>query len=372
MRRGQPDLSFAGAHTSDPGARFEVLSGWVPAELEAWRHLWRVSPHREPQACPDFVAAMAGAAEEPACAVYRSDGGVVQLPFLLRPIPRPGDPLDSVLPDVRDAITPYGYGGAFLEGEVQPRAFWSCWDRWAQRSNVVSLTLRRSVLPGVILPVDAASATTDPLNHVIVDVRLDDDSLLASFEGRVRTDIRKAVREGVSVSVDSGLSRLSEFVEVYLETMRRVDALPFYLFDEGVFERMHRGLREGMVLFHAVRDGQIISSELNLVGRNSAYYFLAGTRSNGRQWAPNQLMKFEVMKYLRDRGVAHYVLGGGYGSDDNLFRYKRSYAPNGVVPFQVECRTSLPDVAAQLLSQRIRSSPGWSPDLRFLPHYRSP
>ena len=35
----------------------------------------------------------------------------------------------------------------------------------------------------------------------------------------------------------------------------------------------------------------------------------------------NDFLKFEVIKWAKEKGFKNYVLGGGYGTDDGIFQY---------------------------------------------------
>ena len=46
-------------------------------------------------------------------------------------------------------------------------------------------------------------------------------------------------------------------------------------------------------------------------------------------------MKYEIIKWAHEKGLKNFVLGGGYGADDGIFRYKASLAPKGIVDFYI-------------------------------------
>ena len=58
------------------------------------------------------------------------------------------------------------------------------------------------------------------------------------------------------------------------------------------------------------------------------------------------------------------MLGGGYEDGDGIFRYKRSFAPHGLVPFFVGRRILDPDLYADLTR---RHGGG---EAEFFPAYR--
>ena len=64
-------------------------------------------------------------------------------------------------------------------------------------------------------------------------------------------------------------------------------------------------------------------------------------------------------------GFVLRVLGGGYGADDGIFRYKRSFAPHGLVPFFVGRRARV-QVRGGVVVESVAASAStgtanWSP-----------
>lgn len=348
---------------SSSSDRLRILSADDPADLEDWQSLWQGS-RLDPQASVDYCLAMS---EEPStlrCAVFGEGAHIAMMPFHLRDIRQDDNGL------LRDAITPYGYGGSFAAAPIDTDAFWAEWKSWAVKSNVVSLTVRGHPIEGHTLAVPGESHS--PFHNVAVDTSMDSEAMWQSMEGRVRTDVRRARREGVVVELDEDCSRLVEFHQVYTETMEAHEAAGFYFFSLQSLAAMVEGLAGHVVLAHAILDGKIVASEMNLLGDRTAYYFLSGARPEARASRANPLMKVEVMNWLHDRGYDNYLLGGGLGHDDSLFRYKRGYAPNGIVPFELQYLVTLPDVAEDLLAERKIHEPDWTPQPGFFPPYRAP
>ena len=142
---------------------------------------------------------------------------------------------------------------------------------------------------------------------------------------------------------------------------------------EGFFQRSHRQA----LLFHVTRaDGQVVSSELVLVSERHLYSFLGGTLSEALPLGANDLLKHGIIEWGREQGKASFVLGGGYQPGDGIFRYKRAFAPDGVVPFAVGRLVFDPEVYAQLveLRQSWEASRGrdWRPSPGFFPEFRAP
>jgi hypothetical protein len=67
------------------------------------------------------------------------------------------------------------------------------------------------------------------------------------------------------------------------------------------------------------------------------------------------------MLWAKRAGKRRFVLGGGHEPDDGIFRYKRSFAPGGLVPFEVGMRVLDPERYAELSGGR---------ETTFFPAYR--
>ena len=80
-------------------------------------------------------------------------------------------------------------------------------------------------------------------------------------------------------------------------------------------------------------ENTIVSSELLLISKDSIYSFLGGTDEKYFEKRPNDFLKVEALNWARNQGKKYYVLGGGYGLEDGIFKYKKGFFPNDVVNY---------------------------------------
>nr|WP_240148372.1 GNAT family N-acetyltransferase [Diaminobutyricibacter tongyongensis] len=207
-------------------------------------------------------------------------------------------------------------------------------------------------------------------DNVVCDLGLEPDALWMSFDQKVRKNVKKAQRSGVVVEVDTTGSRFDEFIAIYEATMDRRGADGGYYFQREFFEAIHREMPGQFAYFHALLDGAVISTELVLLSQESGYSFLGGTLDHAFAVRPNDLLKYEVMRWLAESGRRWFVLGGGYEAGDGIFRYKRAFAPNGIRPFAVGMRIIDPDSYRRLVEHRQAEQ---AEPLRqgFFPEYRA-
>jgi CelD/BcsL family acetyltransferase involved in cellulose biosynthesis len=304
---------------------FEVLT----ADDPRWLELWQAWPEREVHAHPEYVRLYEEGGARALCAV--ADG--VLYPFLLR-----ADPVDIV--------TPYGYGGAFRTGEADADAFWAAFDAWAAEQGAVSELVRRSLFPERLLPYPGEREAR--LVNVVRDLEPSPDELWMDYEHKVRKNVNKARRSGLRVEIDETGARLDDFVRLYEHTLDRRGASARYRFPRAFFERIRDRLAGHFVFAHVLDSGRVVSSELALLSATSAYSFLGGTDEAAFELRPNDLLKVELMLWAKEAGKRRFVLGGGHEAGDGIFRYKRSFAPHGLVPFEIGMRIFDPKRYAEL------------------------
>jgi lipid II:glycine glycyltransferase (peptidoglycan interpeptide bridge formation enzyme) len=196
--------------------------------------------------------------------------------------------------------------------------------------------------------------------------------MFMEFEHKVRKNVNRARRTGLSVVADDG-ERLNEFLEVYRHTMDRRDASTRYYFLRDYFERLATNLAGQFKYFHVLHERRVISTELVLVSADSVYSFLGGTREEAFEHRPNDLLKVSIIEWAREQGKQHFVLGGGYRENDGIFRYKLAFAPNGAVPFFTGRRILNAAAYERLVARRLEAAAAGNEVVRpdFFPAYRA-
>jgi len=282
--------------------------------------------------------------------------------------------LDSSF-DATDLITPYGYGGPFgwnVSAAVET-AFWSTFSEWAKQQHVVSEFVRLSLFPKSQILYPGTIRVTQP--NVVRHLDLNEIQLWFDVEHKVRKNVKKGRSLGIDVQVDHSGHSFESFIEVYESTLNRRDADQRYFFDRSFYHELHASLSGHFAYFHARLNDQVVSSELVLVSAEHVYSFLGGTLAEAFSSRPNDLLKYEIIRWARQEGKRTFVLGGGYRPLDGIFNYKKSFAPSGTVPFRVGHRVFDTECYDQLVAARSRQSlmtgAQWNPAPDHFPAYRA-
>src|SRR5665647_550990 len=163
-RWGQLLQSVLGAPMKGPST--QILRSDDAQDREAWLAAWRECG-REPFAHPAYVELFAHSQGEQArCLAARDDSGTAIVPFILRPVSHNVQGLRSGL---RDAISPYGYGGPYGTSKTLASGVWPLASEWMHEEGVVSLFARLALnAPEPDLPDGAAVRVT--ADNVVVNL----------------------------------------------------------------------------------------------------------------------------------------------------------------------------------------------------------
>lgn len=256
--------------------------------------------------------------------VYREGDAFIALPMLLRPLP------GTAAGSGRDATSVYGYPGPLASPGLpagMPGRFAGAAVSFLAGEGVVALFTRLNPLLDQ-LPVAAAAGTV--VSHgstVSLDLAADESVQLAGYRSNHRRDLRRLRAAGFTAATVPLAEGIATFRRLYLETMRRVGASAWYLFDEAYFAGLAAALPGRLELILAERDGEPVAGALFMVHGNIVQYHLGGTADAWLAEAPLKLVMDTARARFAGEGRAVLHLGGGIGgAEDALFNFKAGFS----------------------------------------------
>ena len=265
---------------------------------------------------------------------FSCPAGRVRHMFIKRPVPWRIDGRQYY--DIR---TPYGYGGPLASDVSDIGALAEAYNRafavYCRDGGIVSAFIRFHLFDNNDMRDRYDGETAIMQDNVVCDLTPPLDEQWMRFDHKVRKNVQKAQRAGLTVCVDETGEYLDDFLGVYYDTMDRNHAGDYYYFDRGYFEGIREALPGRFCYFHVLEAGRIVSTELCLCSERYVYSFLGGTLADAYGNRPNDLLKYEIIRWGRETGRERFILGGGYHRDDGIYRYKKAFAPypEGSVPF---------------------------------------
>jgi lipid II:glycine glycyltransferase (peptidoglycan interpeptide bridge formation enzyme) len=173
----------------------------------------------------------------------------------------------------------------------------------------------------ILFPSEPASQTY--FTHDLSLARSDRD-LMSGFRPSVRRNIKKAERSGLAVRIDGSLPSVKRFYRLNCLTRRRLGypSQPF-----SFFRRIHHYVLSpgyGTVVSVFLTNSCIASAIYFYFGRQAIFKFGASDMRH-QDLRPNNLVMWEAMKWLRDKGIQTMSFGRTNLLDRGLLRYKRGW-----------------------------------------------
>ena len=327
-------------------------------DYEYWNQIIELYFKNEPMIKAGYYKIFSDSDSQGMAALYICSEGVIIYPFLKRTIPD--------FAQCYDIISAYGYGGPYASSGItsyQWKDFWIKFDEWCHGNMIISEVIKFGLFgnedccyPG---------KTDVVMNNVVRTLELSVEDLYREYEHKVRKNVKRAEKYKLSFELDKREEKIDKFLAIYYTTMDRRNAEKKYYFDKKFFEFIDLEMKDNSCIFFVYYDGVPISTELVLISEENMYSYLGGTNPNYFEMRPNDYLKAKVIEWGQQNGYKNYILGGGHGSEDGIYRYKKSFAPNGIKEFKIGSRV----VDAERYKQ-ICDEKGVNAKNDFVPAYR--
>ena len=139
--------------------------------------------------------------------------------------------------------------------------------------------------------------------------------------------IRKAEKNGLIYRADYEFESMEEFKRLYTNTMHRLNAEDFYLFDDKYYDSIKREFHDRVFIGAVEYNNTIISSALFMICGNYGHYHLSGSNREYSGLGANNYLLWNTILELKKHNVNWFHLGGGSDSDpdNSLLKFKKSF-----------------------------------------------
>lgn len=149
------------------------------------------------------------------------------------------------------------------------------------------------------------------------------ETLLASYKPKLRSQIKKAEKNGLSAELRSDLEALEHFYQIYARNMHRLGS-PVHRF--SWFKQLWQGLvteqsiRIALVYF----EKQPIAAGVVIICGKQAYIPWASTLNEFNHLAPNMLLYWHIQAYLANNAINQFDMGRST-EGEGTFRFKAQW-----------------------------------------------
>ncbi len=241
-------------------------------------------------------------------------------------------------------VTDTPYLGPLVRADVPCGDLWSTLLAHARSGGMDFLRMFTRV--GVPLPdIEPGVASVQRKTTHVLDLALGEDAIWEGMEGRCRTAVRKALKDGVTVGEAVGDGFIDRYVDmlegVYArQGLASPNARPFYREMWSLF-----GGREIIGLM-AVHEGRDIAGALFVMDPHDAYYISGASVADAGRVSPNNILQWEAIRLAMARGVDRYDF---VGSDiPRIAKFKQSF---GGMLHEYWCIEAAPSRLARLMRE---------------------
>ena len=260
--------------------------------------------------------------ETPILLTYTQEDTIIALPFVLRAV-------DGS--EYFDLTSVYGYAGPICNVNVENfdfSNFKKAFKDYLQSKNIVSVFSRLHpyiVQDQILESLGDLVSLGDVVN---IDVTLPIDKSRMAYGKSNKNQINKLRRQCKVVKAETKEDIL-EFIDIYYENMKRLDAENHYFFSKDYFFQFMEinDYKTDILLVKHIESNKFIAGSMFVKTKNIVQFHLSGTRTEFLRLKPSKLFLDEMRLQATEQGYKIFNLGGGLGSEhDSLFDFKASFS----------------------------------------------
>ena len=225
-----------------------------------------------------------------------------------------------------DYSSVYGYVGPIVGGEIGAKTivkFQDLFKNHCRENNIVSVFSRLHPTLNQERIISSIGLVEENCKTINIDLTKTLEEQRRQYRKSNKSEINKLRKESVVFWSENNSRDLEEFVEIYEETMNRVNAHERYFFKKEYYESLFNNDEFETKLLFVEYEGVKIAGALFVFCNNTIQYHLAGTRTSFMKINPMKLLLDEVRLFGKKEGYINFHLGGGISSseEDPLFRF---------------------------------------------------
>jgi len=219
-----------------------------------------------------------------------------------------------------DITTPFDYGGLYYNNVELLSVFFDCFAEFCCQERIVSEFIRFNPLYSFHSSIVEKHLLVRKLREqVFIDL---ESEYYSQYEKSRKRNILKAQKK---YNYTFTVIDIEQFYSIYLETMDRIEANPYYYFDKQVLQKI---VAKKLGHFRGVRiDDKLASVMLILEEDDNVYYMLGGTRTALLHTNIFSVLIHSVAGEFFNK-KKRFLLGGG---NDSVYSYKKRFSG-------IECR----------------------------------
>ena len=168
--------------------------------------------------------------------------------------------------------------------------------------------------------VDTTKASNEKVS-MMMDLPDTSAALFSTFKSKLRSQIRKAEKNGLHYTIGHEQEMLDDFYQVFSHNMR---ALGSPVHAKQWFVSLLAHYRDKMLISVVYKDSTPIGAGIVLITNNKAAIPWASTKAEYNRLSPNMMLYWSFLKHLSDNNINTFDFGrSSYG--EGTFKFKQQW-----------------------------------------------
>ncbi len=140
----------------------------------------------------------------------------------------------------------------------------------------------------------------------VTDLADDDDSQLLAIPRKQRAEVRKGLKNDLTIRIGSDEEDRADHYAVYAESVRNLGTP---VFPKGLFDAVMDAFGADADILTVLSDGRPVASVLSLYHRDMVMPYWGGGTYDARHLRANDIMYYALMNHARQRGCRRFDFG---------------------------------------------------------------
>ncbi|MDZ4228124.1 MAG: peptidoglycan bridge formation glycyltransferase FemA/FemB family protein [Candidatus Levybacteria bacterium] len=142
-----------------------------------------------------------------------------------------------------------------------------------------------------------------------LNVTKTEEELIAQMRKATRYEIRKAIKEGIAITISTSEKDIKKFYDIQIQTAKRQKFIPFsYKFIHEQFKVF--GEFGDALLYKAEFESKLLAQAFVIFYNKEAVYHYGASTDEGRKYPGAYLIQWEAIKEAKKRGMTRYNFWG--------------------------------------------------------------
>lgn len=199
----------------------------------------------------------------------------------------------------------------------------------AKRMNVQLLEIRHREREGLGFDFDRLSEDLDGQKvSMLLELEPSSEKQLAAFKPKLRSQIKKAIKNGCTTVVGNTPQLVEDFYYVFSRNMRSLGS-PVH--SKALFHAICKAYGDKAILAVVYFEGEVAAGGIVLSNGHQAAIPWASSLADYNRLAPNMLLYWELLSHCADAGIRVFDFGrSSFG--EGTFRFKKQW---GAQPYRL-------------------------------------